>query len=41
MMLTTEQKRDWDENGFFIVRKFAPIAICRRADNLVHELPTN
>ena len=27
-MLTTEQKRDWDEKGFFIIRGFAPIAVC-------------
>jgi hypothetical protein len=27
-MLSTEQKRDWDEKGFFIIRGFTPIQAC-------------
>jgi len=27
--LSEEQRRDWDEKGFFIVRGFAPIAVYR------------
>jgi phytanoyl-CoA hydroxylase len=38
MMLTTEQKRDWDENGFFIIRKFATIEVCRAMYQRVVEI---
>ena len=37
-MLSSEQKRDWDEKGFFIVRGFAPIAVCRAMHARVVEI---
>ena len=38
MTLSIEQKRDWDEKGFFIIRKFAPIAVCRAMHQRVVEI---
>jgi phytanoyl-CoA hydroxylase len=37
-MLSTEQKRDWDEKGFFIIRGFAPIEDCRAMHARVVEI---
>ncbi|HYR80084.1 MAG TPA: phytanoyl-CoA dioxygenase family protein [Candidatus Dormibacteraeota bacterium] len=37
-MLSIEQKGDWDEKGFFIVRGFAPIAVCREMHERVVEI---
>ena len=37
-MLSIEQKRDWDEKGFFIVRGFAPAEVCRAMHDRVVEI---
>ncbi len=37
-MLSTEQKLDWDEKGFFIIRGFMPIEDCRAMHARVVEI---
>ena len=37
-MLSAERKRDWDDQGFFIIRNFAPIEDCRAIHARVIEI---
>src|SRR5271155_2327650 len=37
-MLSEKRKRDWDDQGFFIIRNFAPIEECRAIHARVIEI---